>query len=181
MAEQQSTNVSALDRVNTRRVLNHIKQTMAQVFAPAEEGGPLPKLTPDVRKEFTQLATDYLASIAKAGAVKTFEVKGMRRQTFKDIYRQRIDRETAVRVFWRRRKTKEQVCWQEGEHLTREQDAEFGHLLEMELWGMNGDLTGQVVLRRPSGYLMDMIITPVMPVQFVHVNLEIKDGQVQFT
>jgi hypothetical protein len=61
----------------------------------------------------------------------------------------------------------------EGEHLSEAQLAEFGHLLHWELWGINDWLTGSVVLRKPSSYVMDIFVTPAKPVEFIYVNMEI--------
>lgn len=178
-----NTKVSALDRVNVARAAAHIKRSVEDLIAPfnTEYGSSLPDLlNTDHREQLKNVTSAYLEEIKELSVIRSFEVKPIRRQMFKDIYRNPVDRATALMVFWRARHTKEKLHWQEGEHITREQDAEFGHLLEMTLWGMNDELSGYIQLRKPSGYIMDLFITPMVPVKIISLDLEIKDGQVQF-
>lgn len=176
---------SALDLVHAARLSNHVKRSIEDMLAPFDPmyGSSLPDLlVSDTRKHVQAMVEYYLDEVKRLKAIQGYKVGGMRREVFKDIYRRPEDRATAIKVVWRARKTKERLQWEEGEHLTEEQYLEFGHLLDMQLWGMNDDLSGCVFLKKPSGYLMDIFFTPVEPVRFIYLDMEItKDGQVQLS
>jgi hypothetical protein len=164
-----------LERTNVATLLQRVHDSIYAAIP--EFGSSLPNLVfGDVRQRLKTMTEAFLEEVRTVKAIDNFKVGAIRRQLFKDVYRMADARATALKVFWRRRKTKERLYWVEGEELTEDQYAEFGHLLELNLWGMNDDLTGCVLLRKPSGHIMDIFITPVQPVSVITLNLEVSHG-----
>jgi phage tail sheath protein FI len=177
-----NTKPSALDKINALRLANKIKDDLDKIKAFTTDDGFAPNdgYTRDVLK---QSISQYLEDIRTRGAVQGFEVGTMRRQLWRDVYPAREDRTVALRVWWRKRTTNEKLVWYDGEEPTFEQQVEFGRLIHSVYYedDQGVERFAYKHLRRPAGYITDILITPVQPVKFITVNMEITDGEVQLS
>jgi hypothetical protein len=173
---------TALDRVNARRVIQHIKEMLApevDARVPAEYGTRLAEMfvgKPNddvIRKAIVEATEGYLASIKERKVVNDYGLGNIRRKLWRDCYPNKEDRRIAVLAYWRARKTKEVFHWAEGESLTQEQWDEFSHLVNVEFYGVNDWCTGYAYLPRPSGYVMDIYVRPIQPINYITVSMVI--------
>lgn len=173
---------TALDRVNARRIIRHIQKMLVpetEARLPADYGTMLSELfkgkpnDAGIRKAIVEATEGYFDSIKERKLVHDYSIGNMRRKLWSDVYPNKEDRRIAVLAYWRARKTKEVFHWNEGESLTQEQWDEFSHLLNVEFYGVNDWLTGHVYLPRPSGYVMDICVRPIEPINFITVNMVI--------
>lgn len=201
MAEQtpSTEQPSALDQVNVRRLTNHIKDSLESfAFEPTDD---------ETREQMRSTVEALMADIEKRGAVRGYEV-GPMRETYhgwKELYPklgQRIMAWIGVKVLRLPYSDKQRwyhtvfpftidyqpFVFENYFNLHAEDDAEGGWTIKFKMAPEEGRWTDGCIgvsysasLRRPyTTHDMDLTITPVQPVKFITLNMEITHAAVQF-